>query len=97
MKRYGNLKEKILSDQNIQEAESNARKGKSSTYGVKRFDKKEDLSLDRIKQQLSDCSYVTSKYRIFNIHEPKERTIYQLPCKMVYKEYIFLYKRKRDT
>ena len=50
MKRYGNLKEKILSDQNILEAEHNARRGKTSTYGVRRFDKRSDLSLDKIKQ-----------------------------------------------
>ena len=49
VKRYGNLKYVILSDDNIIEAEHNARKGKAKTYGVKRFDNREDLSLEKIK------------------------------------------------
>lgn len=79
MKRYGNLKEKILSDENLQLAEKKARKGKGNTYGVKRYDRRPELSLELIKKQLDDGSYRTSPYHIFKIYEPKERTIYQLP------------------
>lgn len=79
MKRYGGLKDKILSDQNIILAEKNARRGKKNTYGVKRFDRRQDLTLDAIKQQLSNCNYKTSEYKTFKIYEPKERVIYQLP------------------
>ena len=79
VKRYGNLKYVILSDDNIIEAEHNARKGKAKTYGVKRFDNREDLSLEKIKQSLENLSYRTSNYHIFKIYEPKERNIFQLP------------------
>lgn len=60
LKRYGNLKDKILSDENIIKAEKRARKGKGGTYGVRRFDKRKDLTLDAIKQSLSDGTYRTS-------------------------------------
>lgn len=79
MKRYGNLKEKILDDNNLELAEKRARKGKTNTYGVKRYDNRPDLSLGLIKQQLSDGIYKTSPYHVFKIYEPKEREIYQLP------------------
>lgn len=79
MNRYGNLKEKILSDENLILAEQNARKGKGNTYGIKRFDRRDDLTLDKIKQSLSDLTYRTSNYHIFKIYEPKERIIHQLP------------------
>ena len=79
MRRYGNLKDKILSQQNIIDAEHNARKCKSNTYGVKRFDRRDDLTLDAIRISMSNGTYKTSKYRIFKIYEPKERIIYQLP------------------
>ena len=62
MKRYGNLKEKILSDENLQLAEKKARKGKGNTYGVKRYDRRPELSLELIKKQLDDGSYRTSPY-----------------------------------
>lgn len=76
MKRYGNLKEKALTDWNIQNAEQTARKGKTNTYGVKRFDRRDDLTLDYIKEKLSDGTYKTSPYKLFYIYEPKERLIY---------------------
>lgn len=79
VKRYGNLKYAILNDDNIIEAEHNARKGKAKTYGVKRFDSREDLSLEKIKQSLKNLSYRTSNYHVFKIYEPKERNIFQLP------------------
>lgn len=78
-KRYNNLKEKILSEENFIKAEQNARKGKTKTYGVKRFDKRDDLSLDKIIEDLRTGNYHTSAYNIFKIYEPKERLIYQLP------------------
>lgn len=78
-KRYNNLKDKILSLQNFIEAEYNARKGKNHTYGVQRFDRRDDLTLENIIDSMKDCNYRTSDYHIFKIYEPKERLIYQLP------------------
>jgi len=48
MKRYGNLKKQILSETNLIQSEHNARKGKNKTYGVKRFDKRDELTLEKI-------------------------------------------------
>lgn len=79
MKRYGNLKQLVLSKDNLILAEKRARKGKKNTYGVQRYDNDDSLTLDLIRQKLEDCSYRTSKYHIFKIYEPKEREIYQLP------------------
>lgn len=79
MRRYGKLKDKILSQQNIIDAEHNARKCKNNTYGVKRFDRRDDLTLDAIRDSMMNGTYKTSEYRIFKIYEPKERVIYQLP------------------
>lgn len=79
MKRYGNLKKQILSETNLIQSEHNARKGKNKTYGVKRFDKRDELTLEKIAQMLDDLSYRTSEYHVFKIYEPKERVIYQLP------------------
>ena len=79
MRRYGKLKDKILSKQNIIDAEHNARKCKNNTYGVKRFDRRDDLTLDAIRDSMMNGTYKTSEYRIFKIYEPKERVIYQLP------------------
>jgi hypothetical protein len=73
MKRYGCLKEAILSERNIISAEHNARKGKSNTYGVRRFDRRPELTLNEIKNRLENGKYRTSKYKTFKIYEPKER------------------------
>lgn len=64
---------------NIVQSEKRARRYKSNTYGVRRFDRRKDLTLDIIRQQLYDCTYRTSSYHVFKIYEPKEREIYQLP------------------
>ena len=64
---------------NIKQSELRARKGKSKTYGVKRFDKREELTLEKIQEALDNGTYKTSPYHIFTIYEPKERLIYQLP------------------
>lgn len=78
-KRVGRLKEQILSDKNLELALKKARKNKNKTYGVIRFDNRPNLALDKIKEQLANNTYKTSKYNIFKIYEPKEREIYQLP------------------
>ena len=48
MRKYKHLKDDILKMSNIIQAEYNARKGKKNTYGVKRFDRRDDLSLEKI-------------------------------------------------
>ena len=79
MKRISNLYEKIISIENLQLADKNARKGKLKTYGVKKHDKNKENNILLLHEILKDKSYKTSKYKTFKIFEPKEREIFQLP------------------
>lgn len=79
MKRVDMLFDKICSIDNLWIAESNARKGKSNTYGVKLFDKDKAENLVRLRELLVTGKFKTSNYTKFTIFEPKERLIYRLP------------------
>jgi RNA-directed DNA polymerase len=79
MKRTGNLYQKIYSIENLQLADSIARKGKLKQPGVISFDKNRDGNICRLHEMLRDKTYKTSKYTTFTIFEPKERLIYRLP------------------
>ena len=79
MKRIGNLFNKVVSLENLIEADEKARKGKLKSYGVKVHDKNRMENLQKLHNVLSNGEYHTSKYSIFKIHEPKEREIYRLP------------------
>ena len=83
MRRYNNLKEKVLSFDNFIKSEDRARKGKLRSYGVRRFDKLgyegKMKALDNIRTLLNDKTYKTSTYTTFKIYEPKERLIFRLP------------------
>jgi retron-type reverse transcriptase len=79
MKRVDNIFEKIVSVENLQKADEMARKGKKSTYGVKVHDRNRESNILRLHELLRTGQYRTSDYKIFKIHEPKEREIYCLP------------------
>lgn len=79
MKRIGNLYDKICEIDNLYLAYSKASKGKRNTYGVIRFEKELDNNIQSIHQELIGCTYHTSAYETFIIHDPKEREIYRLP------------------
>lgn len=80
MKRIGNLYEKIISLENLQLAESKARKGKLKTRGVHYFDSHQpEKLLQDLHETLKNHQYHTSHYKVFTIHTPKERLIYKLP------------------
>ena len=79
MKRIGNLYEKIYSIENLQLADSIARKGKSKQYGVVMHDKNRDGNILKLHEMLKNKTYKTSEYTTFKIHEPKEREIFRLP------------------
>ncbi len=79
MKRFGNLYDRVCDLDNLYLAYSKARKGKSKSYGVVRFEKELDNHLLSIQRELLEQTYRTSEYDIFMIHDPKERTIYRLP------------------
>lgn len=79
MKRIGNLYQKIISVENLREADEKARKGKIKTYGVKVHDKNREANIQSLHEALLTKTFKTSAYDIFTIYEPKERLIYRLP------------------
>lgn len=79
MKRIGNLYEQITSLQNLQLADEKAQKGKTRSYGVIQHRTNAEGNLLILQDMLRNKTYRTSKYDIFNIYEPKERTVYRLP------------------
>lgn len=79
MKRYGNLYERIISIENLELADRNARKGKTNKYGVKKHDVNRMENILRLHETLKRGEYHTSPYKTETIHEPKERLIYKLP------------------
>jgi len=79
MKRIGNLYAKICSVENLQRADSIARKGKLKQPGVLAHDKNRDANIQTLHEMLINKTYATSEYTTFTIREPKERLIFRLP------------------
>jgi retron-type reverse transcriptase len=79
MKRIGNLYEQICSVENLQLADTIARKGKLKQPGVINHDKNRDNNLLVLHEMLKNKTYRTSAYTTFTIFEPKEREIFRLP------------------
>jgi RNA-directed DNA polymerase len=79
MKRYNNLFEHIVSIENLELADINARKGKSHQPCIKQHDENKEANIYDLHCQLKDKLYTTSFYKTFIIKDPKERVIYRLP------------------
>ena len=79
MKRINNLYERIYSIENLQLADSIARKGKSKQPGVILHDKNKEQNILKLHEVLKNKTYKTSEYTTFRIFEPKERLIFRLP------------------
>lgn len=79
MKRYNNLFDKIVSLDNLYEADKKARRQKSHRPEVMLFDKNRDKLLLDLQRKLINGEYETSEYYVFKIYEPKEREIFKLP------------------
>lgn len=79
MKRHNHIYEQICSMDNIRIAELTARKGKRNQYGVLVFDRDKEANLLKLHEMLVTRTYKTSPYRIFKVHDPKEREVYALP------------------
>lgn len=79
MKRIGNLFEKIISVENLQLADSKARKGKLKQHGVKLHDIWAEQNILMLHDSLENKTFKTSEYKIIKIREPKEREVYKLP------------------
>lgn len=79
MKRYNNLFDKIVSLDNLYEADKRARRQKSHRPEVMLFDKNKDNLLLDLQRKLINGEYETSEYYVFKIYEPKEKEIFKLP------------------
>lgn len=79
MKRIGNLYQRICSIENLNLADSIARKGKHNQPGIKAHDKKRESNIAELRESLINKTYTTSEYTTFKIYEPKERVIFRLP------------------
>lgn len=79
MKRYNNLFDKIVSLDNLYEADKRARRQKSHRPEVMLFDKNKDKLLLDLQRKLINGEYETSEYYVFKIYESKEREIFKLP------------------
>jgi RNA-directed DNA polymerase len=79
VKRINNLYERVCSIENLQLADSIARRGKLKQPGVIEHIKNQDENIKRLHTMLRDKTYRTSEYTTFTIFEPKERLIFRLP------------------
>lgn len=79
MKRLNNLYQQICSLDNLQLADTKARKGKGWQYGVQIHDRNRENNIAGLRQMLLNKTYKTSEYTVFKIYEPKERDVYRLP------------------
>lgn len=81
MKRYGNLWEKFITEENFILAYKNAKKNKSKLKSVQNFAKNWATKLEKIRQNVKNFNFHTAGYKQKTIYEPKERIIYILPFK----------------
>jgi len=76
MKTYNNLYTNLCSIENLFLAYKNARKGKSSKYYIKRFEKKKIRNIFLLKKELEYLTYKPKQLKRFIIKDPKTRTIH---------------------
>lgn len=79
MKRVNNIFDKIISVENLTEADRMARKGKKKSFGVVNHDKNKEQNILKLHESLKSGAFKTSTYNVFTVKDPKEREIYQLP------------------
>lgn len=79
MKRIGNLYQEICSIDNLNLADSIARKGKKNKPDVIEHDRNQEQNILDLHEALISKTYKTSEYTTFTIYEPKERIISKLP------------------
>lgn len=79
MKRINNLYQKVCSIENLQLADKNARRGKRRSIGVRIHDQNKEENIRNLNISLLNKMFKTSRYHIFQIFDPKQRDIYQLP------------------
>lgn len=76
MKRYGNLWDKFISEDNWKSAFKNALKGKKKTKSLARMKAMPEDYYNTLRKQVIDGTFKFNGYRVKTIYEPKERKIY---------------------
>lgn len=79
MKTYKNLWDEFISQENFDVAVRKAVKSKKNKKQTKFFLENKDALIDKLRQDLIADRFKTSKYRVFNVYEPKKREIFELP------------------
>ena len=79
MKTYKHLWEQFISKENFELAVKKAVKSKKNKRQTKFFLQNKDALLEKLRDDLIHDRFKTSKYRVFNVFEPKKREIYELP------------------
>lgn len=79
MKTYSNLWETFVSRENFDIAFHDSQKGKKNQRQVIEFNKNAEVNLEKIRQDVINGKFHTSKYKSMVIFEPKKRIIYKLP------------------
>lgn len=79
MKRIGNLFNDICCIDNLELADTKARRGKHKTRGVLSHDKEKDLNILKLHEALKNKTFTTSEYKTFKLFDKKERIISSLP------------------
>jgi RNA-directed DNA polymerase len=79
MKRENNLYNRICNIENLNLADSIARRGKLNKPEIIEWDKNKEQNILDLHEELKSKTYITSEYTIFTIYERKERIIFKLP------------------
>lgn len=79
MKRKSGLYDKIISLENLRNADRIARKGKSKQYGVIKHKENAEEGIQWLHELLNHRKFETSNYSAFEITYPKHRVIARLP------------------
>ncbi len=75
-KRVGNLFESAFSKKDLYDAYMDARSGKRKKPGTFDFEKNIGAQIYALHEELMDGSYMPKPYKMFEVFEPKKRTIY---------------------
>lgn len=79
MKRIGNIFQDIISIENLELADENARKNKTRKEAIIEHDKHKEEDILLLHEMLKNKAFKNSPYTEFTIYEKKERKIAKLP------------------
>jgi len=79
VRKYKNLWQPFIADDNIAWAYQKAKRGKSKYNAVRYIEDHKDECLKTLKKSLEEGAFTTGQYKEKTIKEPKERLIYVLP------------------